>query len=173
LGGEVYKIVPKKDITKDNGVYVNRYKYNYHDSEKAVQTVERYNLDEADEKLGLFKTYEEAKTLGNPSKLMEIEFSKLKDSLKSKDLQLEELRQRIEEKSLLNKDAINDKEHKRREASLEHEQLNDKIRAFHEAQKAENETRKALNEMLKLSLSLAVIIAGGLMAAAKWYKTDS
>jgi hypothetical protein len=184
LSGEVYKISPKVDKTRDNGVYVSRYKYDARTSTKVNHSIEHFELNEFDEKLGLFKTYEEALTCGNVAKSLEKDLLDTKINLKNKDLELERLRQEIEQKNLFNKDILNDKEHERKDKSLSRDEFIESLRAHHEREKfdlnarldkqrAENESKKAVADNIKTALTAMVVIAGGLLAIAKWYKSSS
>lgn len=184
LSGEVYKISPKVDKTRDNGVYVSRYKYDARTSTKVSHSIEHFELNEFDEKLGLFKTYEEALTCGNVAKSLEKDLLDAKINLKNKDLELERLRQEIEQKNLFNKDILNDKEHERKDKSLSRDEFIESLRAHHEREKfdlnarldrqrAENESKKAAADNIKTALTAVVVIAGGLLAIAKWYKSSS
>lgn len=184
LSGEVYKISPKVDKTRDNGVYVSRYKYDARTSTKVSHSIEHFELNEFDEKLGLFKTYEEALTCGNVAKSLEKDLLDAKINLKNKDLELERLRQEIEQKNLFNKDILNDKEHERKDKSLSRDEFIESLRAHHEREKfdlnarldrqrAENESKKAATDNIKTALTAVVVIAGGLLAIAKWYKSSS
>lgn len=184
LNNEVYKISPRKDKSRDNGVYVSKYRYDARTRTKVNHSIEYHNLIESDEKLGLFKTYEEALTCGNVAKSLEKDLLEIKIKLKNKDLELEQLRQEIEQKNLFNKDILNDKEHERKDKSLSRDEFIESLRAQHERekfdlntrlerQKAENDSKKATAENIKTALTAMVIIGGGLLAVAKWYKSSS
>jgi hypothetical protein len=184
LSGEVYKISPIVDKTRDNGIYLSRYKYDARHKSKVNHSVEHFELNEFDEKLGLFKTYEEALTCGNVAKSLEKDLLDAKIKLKNKDLELENLRQEIEQKSLLNKDHLNDKEHRRKEESISRDEFIESLRAQHEREKfdlnarldrqrAENDSKKAAADNIKTALTAMVVIGGGILAVAKWYKSTS
>lgn len=184
LGSDVYKIVPRIDKTKENGVYVSKYSYSATHQTRVIHESVCYPLDEADEKLGLFKTVEEAQSSGNISKRLEKDLLDAKNILRQRELEIERLKQEHEEKSLRFKDEFNDKEHRRKDqttdrdyqfeqfkAQLERDKLvmNSKL----EQMKAQNEKEKASMENIKLFFAGIVAIAGIGLATMKWYKSNT
>lgn len=180
IAGQVYQVKPRRDPTRRDGIYIASPKPSLGDYQSDELVVEHHSFDSQDlEDLGIFKTFEEADTLGDLSLARKRELAELdQDNLRMKR-ELERQRQdseRIKHENDLEKSKSDKKikdleteaaeaaaRHKKREQDLEHELAMARMRAkdYYEGRA---QRRKDESEALKILPSIIIGIGAILMA---------
>ncbi len=124
-GGEVITIVPSVDLTLADGVYKTTI------SDGKMKTV-YFPLDEC-EKLGLYSTIEEAKTLGNPSIQKEKELEELKHFNRLLEIENGKTKAELETTTLNNKTELESLRYAVEKTKLDESMERDKIKAEYES----------------------------------------
>lgn len=173
MSGKIYKIIPKKDPERRDGIYIvsNKPANGALDNGGVVATHYPFELAETD--LGLYPTYSEALNLGDVSTARKEELARLEHQNKVLAQEMQGLRQQHEREML-------EQQNELRRTELERDRLNIKI-AEQEQQMARERAelkdqyekrsyeRKDQSEILKILPSIVVGIGAVFMAIRTFF----
>lgn len=147
----LFRVTPHEDKLRESGVYIGY--TDFHGGLERVTRTEHLTLEEATEKIGLYKTREEALSAGDVKALRNEEILKLSHEMAIKNLELQRLQQENKEYTDKLKTAQSEREHHIKFTTLQYEEKiaeitrqNKLLEAQVQAQKSEFEKQQSIRE---------------------------
>lgn len=175
---QIYKISAKKDNNKPDGIYIVSSKPTVGRMATEELCIECYQFDEAEKQLGLYKTFEQARTQGDPAltRKLELEAMEHETQVLKREAQMEKLR--ADQLAAERDQKVKDLEYERNTHAREIEDLRtrqdyliemEKLRMkdFYERRSSD---RKDTTELIKY-VPMILAAVGTVLMAVKTFKT--
>lgn len=180
IGNKVYKVAPQKDFNRRDGIYIVANRPVMGRIGRHGRELKHYPFEGAEEKLGLFKTSEEALTFGDGTHARKQELAQLEHRLSVHKFELQDAKNRhtseLMEKEKELKIIEMERDRNARQISEMREASEHAMKMERERMKAYYEdrvyTRKDSNELLKILPGLVMGI-GTLFMAIKTFGTGT
>lgn len=137
----LFRVTPREDRLRESGVYIGY--TDFQGGSERITHTERLTLEEATEKIGLYKTREEAVSGGDVKALRSEEILKLGHEMSIKNIELQRLQQENKEYTDKLKMAQSEREHQIKLTTLHYEEKIAEINRHNKVLEAEVQKQKA------------------------------